>query len=153
MSRPDTFPWKEFHRTIRANIATHGRHLIGVFPTKDSLDSDEFTYTIGNKFANIPDLIVDSIHPSIATLCNMVSDILILQKPPIVNGMIVSIGGQFGLKLAEVGEFCRDRIMVQAGQFYGNDNYKAMQIILPDKSGRYPGDEGCEPPYSLQTIY
>jgi Domain of unknown function (DUF4262) len=38
-------------------------------------------------------------------------------------------------------------ITIQAGQFYGTEEYPVQQVLIPDPDGRFPGDPNCQPPY------
>lgn len=38
-------------------------------------------------------------------------------------------------------------------EFYRSNNSKVLYMLLPDPNNKFPGEEGCEFPYSQQKIY
>lgn len=44
----------------------------------------------------------------------------------------------------------RRNYTIQAGQFYGHEDYEVQQILFPDRSGRYLDDPRCD--YRLPVL-
>jgi hypothetical protein len=40
----------------------------------------------------------------------------------------------------------------QASNFHRTQHYRVMQVLICDKSGRYPGEEGCDEPFAGQPV-
>ena len=68
------------------------------------------------------------------------------------DGQLVRIPGGFPFKLIRAGNIARTEYAVQAGEHFGHDDYTIMQVLLPDKKGRFPGDDGCREPYSQVPV-
>lgn len=81
--------------------------------------------------------------------------IVLMLKPEVICGIL----NTFGL-LVQSGKIFKDgdsvseiinKYDVRLKEFEETGR-KVLRIILPDEQNRFPGDEGCEAPYSLQTL-
>jgi hypothetical protein len=66
---------------------------------------------------------------------------------------LVEIGGKFPPKIIDASSFVKQFYTIQAGQFYGTEDYSVQQVVFSDKSGKYPGDPDCEEPYASIPVF
>ncbi len=52
------------------------------------------------------------------------------------------------VKLVVASGIARDEYTVQAGVHFGHEKYAVMQVVVPDPAGRFPGEPGCDAPWS-----
>jgi Domain of unknown function (DUF4262) len=133
---------------IFADIERNGRHIIGVVACLGTDDQDlPFAYTIGNAYGlYLPELLV--IGPRSAfPILNELSEMMIERDAAFTDGELVSLGGRFPVRVITASQEARENYTVQAGVFYGHDNYSLMQVVLPDGEGRFPGDPRCAAPW------
>lgn len=137
--------FEELNQRNTQMIQSHGRAVIGVF------DSG-FSYTIGNTLKGVPELImiggIDVRH--MALILNYVSDHLIEKGVP--DDGIVDIGGQFPMKVIKASHRAQDEFMFQASRYHGTEDYDVLQVIVPDKTGKYQGDEGFDRYYETVLL-
>ena len=136
------------------HIKRFGRTVIGVFD--DGSGEVPFMYTIGNchKGGTMPELLLVGICTEQGRdLLNVASDVQNQRERAIEDGELVSIGGQFPLKAIDVSNaHVRDEYTIQAGQYYGDEGYPVIQLLMCDKEGRFPGEPKCARPYSGQPL-
>lgn len=138
------------------NIRRTGRTLVGVFPDAASTDplNDAFVYSIGNSLVDLPELLIvgmcDGSYP-----INRLSEIMIARGRKFDDGEVVSLGeGAVPVCVVDAVEEVKERYTFQATQFLdGNDNYQVMQVVIPDKDGRFPWQAECAPPYRNVKVY
>lgn len=133
--------WREH---IEKMIKDHGRIIIGVFGDEEE---PPFQYTIGNHDKSLPELVLigssDDTH-----ILNAMSDIMIGRKGPFRDNELVSLGGQYPLKVIKAHQVAKDEYTFQATNYYGHNDYVVMQVLLCDHNGYFPGDAQCAKPYS-----
>jgi hypothetical protein len=56
------------------------------------------------------------------------------------------------MKLINANASAREEYTIQAGEHFGHDEYKVMQVLIPDEDGRFPGEDGCEEPYASVPV-
>jgi hypothetical protein len=116
---------RAFSRKFYAGTAEHikrsGRSIMQVF-VPEGEEGWPFSYTIGNHLRELPELL--AIGTSQGGFLNDLS-----QK-------MVDAGKPF-----EDGQF-------QVGEYFGHQNYSVMQVLIPDREGKFPGEDGCQPPWS-----
>lgn len=145
-----------FRRTMADNIRRSGRTLLGVFPSEDSDDplNDAFTYSVGNSLVGLPELLVVGIFDGMQWPLNELSRLMIERGRKFDDGEMVSLGeGALPLCLVDASEEVKERYTVQATSFFGEENYQVMQVVLPDKDGRFPWQAECAPPYRGVKVY
>ncbi len=131
---------------VQDNIDRSGQHIFAVFP--DDTDPG-FLYTIGNANHGLPELLVvgdfapHSIVPVLNEIGRRMRD---TGKPPAGD---ISLGGKFSIRARIASDEAKARFTIQAGQYLGHENYAVVQLLLPDPSGRYPGDASCDPRYDV----
>ena len=146
-----------FVRKMQDNITNSGRTLFGVFPDEDSADplNDAFTYSVGNGLAGLPELLVVGLFDGMQWPLNELSRLMVERGRKFDDGELVSLGeGALPVCLVDAGEEVKERYTVQATNFFeGERNYQVMQVVLPDKDGRFPWQPGCAAPYSKVNVY
>ena len=112
-----------------------------------------FAYTIGNYEAGLPELLL--IGNSGATrgrILNILGDIQRKRRTPFEVGERVDFTAKLPARIIDGGQRALDDYVVQACVYYGRWDIPVRQVLLPDQNGIYPGEVGCEPPYSLQPL-
>ena len=135
------------YETIDEHIRAGGRHLMGVFGG----EGPAFTYTIGHHLKGQPELLLVGPAPNyVAGLLNHIGDSpdLMAQVAACRGGELLDAGGKFPLKMLRVGPQAKAEYTVQATRFYGHADYDVVQLVAPDKQGRFPGEADCEAPWS-----
>ena len=133
--------------SIAINIMAHGQHLMMVG------GNPPFIYTIGNHLHNLPELLVIGCPMSMGHVVNLLCDRMRTQGTPFDNGGLVDIGGKVPLKIINAHPVVKDEYTIQAGQYFGTEDYAVQQILIPDLEGRYPGEAGCAKPYRLIPVF
>lgn len=137
---------------IERGIATHGQQLVGVAPAEDDPPGTPvYGYTIGNHAYGLPELLVLGMPCSGLGVLNILSTILRKQERAFRNGELVDLGGKLPIKVVEASPRAKSDYTIQAGQFWGTEDYRVQQVLVPDQQGRFPDEVGCAEPYaSLQ---
>jgi Domain of unknown function (DUF4262) len=139
----------EFDRETFRHIAQYGRSIIGV---SGCGGEPPFSYTIGNHLKNLPELLI--IGSSEAFYLNHLSRLMITRRRSFDDGELIQLL-PLSLPLALVRVDDRivwDEYTVQAGVYFGDNDYAVMQAVRSDKQGRFPDQSGCDPPWSLFPI-
>ena len=55
---------------------------------------------------------------------------------------------KYRIKIINATHEAHENYTIQAGVYFGTQNYKVQQIILSDEEGRLPGEVGCAPGYA-----
>jgi Domain of unknown function (DUF4262) len=142
--------WNRFREGTAGHIERNGRSIIRVFTT-DEDDGFPFAYTVGNHIRKLPELLV--IGTSRAPFLNDLSQMMIDIGRPFLNGQLVRIGiARLMVKLVRASDAAREEYTVQAGEYFGHQNYEVMQVVLPDRTGKFPDEPGCQPPWSTFPV-
>ena len=142
----------EFRRRTTEHIERAGRTVVGVFPTEDD-PGVPFAYTIGNHLKGLPELLVIGVAVAGAGFLNVLSHRMIAAGHGFKDGETIRIlGGKMPVKLIRAGAAAREEYTVQAGAHFGHDEYEVMQVLIPDKQGRFPGEDGCDEPYASVPV-
>ena len=140
----------EIRRRTAAHIERAGRTVVGVFPTEED-PGVPFAYTIGNHLKGLPELLV--IRTTEAGFLNTLSHLMIAAGHGFEDGETVRmLGSKASVKLIHANAAAREEYTIQAGEHFGHQNYSVMQVLISDKKGRFPGDEGCEEPYASVPV-
>ena len=133
---------------IERAIANYGRRLMGVLGDAGNLS---FTYTIGNQIHGLPELLVIGTHEGY--LLNVLSEQMLERGCPFTDGELVkSPNGKTSVKIVNAGARAREEYTIQAGRFFGTENYAVQQVLLPDPAGQFPGERGCQKPFSTIPV-
>ena len=139
-------------RKTRDLIKKHGRSVIGVFGE----GAMPFAYTIGNHARGMPEIVLVGLCDENAMgLLNLASEIQNRRGRPLGDGEVVSLGegAKFAVKFIDASNtHTRDEYTIQAGQYWGRQDYAVRQLLMPDKLGRFPDDPACARPYSDQPL-
>lgn len=121
---------------IATTIAQYGHQLISVFATPDD-PGPPFTYTIGLSQKYGTELIIFGLRPEFAARAlNTIAERL--KTETIEAGAQMDIDFTFPLMFKIADERARGYVC-QADQYYERD-VPVLQVVLPDKNGKYPGD-------------
>jgi Domain of unknown function (DUF4262) len=138
------------YERMAGNIQKFGQSIIGTegcFNGKNMA----FSYTIGLQSRGFPELLMVGFKAQVAAgVLNSLAKIQDERGKPFLDGEEVSTGGLYPVKMLGCGKKARELCTIQAGQFYGNENYGVMLVLVPDSKGTFPTDPGCAYPYSLQ---
>ena len=140
----------QLFQQIAQTIAQHKRQVVGVIGDKKT---PAFAYTIGNQERNLPELLLIGNFDGgmVAAVLDKLSDKLLEQGKPFDNGELVSLGGKDNVAVWDA-TYDALRYTYQAGQFYGNEDYKVQQVVIPDRKGRYPEDPLCHKNWKVPVL-
>lgn len=142
---------EEFYHSIHQTILDCGQQVIGVCGNHGG---PPYAYTIGNHFAQRPELLVMGLGGEAGQwLLNEVAARMNAQGKPFEHGTILHFGGEFGVKIIDASDFVKEEYTVQAGQFFSTEDYRVQQVVIPDKAGKFPGEEGCAEPYASFPVF
>jgi Domain of unknown function (DUF4262) len=134
-------------------IRDAGRAVIGVFPEDDDVNS-AFCYSIGNAIRGLPELlIVGMFDQGGVSLINLLSEKMIQRGDKFDSGEMIDLGGAVPVCAIDATDEVKDIYTIQATNYYGNGDYAVMQMVLPDKHGRFPWDADCAAPYGKIRVY
>jgi hypothetical protein len=140
--------WDKFYKSVTETINRVGRIIIGV-PGDE--DGPGFSYTIGNHLKGVPELLV--VGHSHADFLNGLSVLMCATGKAFEDGKTINMGGRTPVKVIRANAAVRDEYTVQAGEYFGHQDYAVMQVLIPDKHGRFPGEDGCEEPYASVPVF
>ena len=136
--------FRKFHARTASDIAQHGRSIICVGAGDDE---PPFVYTIGNASRSMPELL--AIGTMRGGFLNDLSQMMIDADAAFEDGQIVLIpDADLPVKIIRANKTAHTEYTVQAGQHFGHENYAVMQVLIPDPSGKFPDEAGCQPPFS-----
>jgi hypothetical protein len=144
-----------YYEAIKKNIAEHGRHCQAVMGDEDN---QPFVYTIGNHDKGLPELLlIGSCDGSIGHILNNLSEQMIERGAAFSDGERVGFmprfDGQVLMKAIRADPKVKDLYTVQAGQHYGHEDYGVMQVVAPDPTGKFPGEEGMTTGWADVPVY
>lgn len=134
---------------IEANIKAAGQHIYGIFDPEQKQDS--FAYTVGNASQGFPELLIIGNFPSriMMMILNAVGTHMRNAAAPIEEGML-DIDWTFPFKIRKAGDRAKADFTIQAGQYLGHEDYEVLQVMICDKNGKYPGDEGITEGFDVE---
>lgn len=118
--------------------------VIGVFTNEEDRDETphHFAYSIGlSKKFEKPEILVVGLPPNLGhQLIN--NAVEVMKKQP--GGTLVPgqrykdvIGNDLDVIFIECYEEVKDKYTIQAGEFYGHQNYSVLQMVWPDKHNKF----------------
>lgn len=138
--------WARVQGQIALNVARFGQHLQFVF---GSDDEPEFCYTIGNRLRGMPEFLIVGNYgqETAAGALNMTAMLLHAEGKTGQGEGSIDLGGDFPARLHDCRdmELVRGKYTCQAGNFYGDERYDVVQLLLWDDRGRYGNDPACHP--------
>lgn len=137
--------WAAWQARLTTMIAQYGQTLIGVFNTPEDGPGPGFTYTIGLTPHSGFEIIVFGLPYEIAAhfLNLMGEQIRAGKKYPI--GQPIAELANLPLMLVQTDERVHGYVC-QADRYYGKE-VVALQLVLPDRSGNFPGQSGYDEEY------
>jgi Domain of unknown function (DUF4262) len=149
--------WEEVSRGIEQN----GRFIIQVFPRAESGSkydpiNDSFAYTIGNWTPRgLPELLLVgvSLGGHLAGVLNDLSEKMIARECAFADGELVNLGGKCPVCIIEASDSVKEKYTIQATTYQFGLNYRVMQVVAPDRNGRFPWEEGCQEPYKSVIVH
>ena len=141
---------RRLHDDIDGDVKRDGRSVMCIGGEEDS---PPFCYTIGNALVGLPELLmIGSIKEQDANLLNRLSLKMLERHAAFDDGELVDAGTVLPLKVINADKRAHDEYTIQAGQHLGHENYVVQQVLIPDKSGRYPDDPECAAPYAAMPV-
>lgn len=129
---------------ITENIQRHKRHLAWHMCTDPN-----FSFSIGNHIRGLPELIMLGNLPAdiIMMTLNLVSE---KQEAEGAKEGVLDIGFTLPVKV----RFANNPfdLMTEAIEWLGTKDFRVMQVLIPDKQGKYADEEGCEAPYNVRLL-
>lgn len=139
---------KLMHDRAAADIEKFGWHMMGVFPTTEDTNPIKtyFCYTVGlHKTYGQPEIAVFGLRPEIAhATIRRVIDLLVEGQHFVHGTRTADIAQGYDTVFRAVNNDHHEYPFRAAGAYYGNYDFPAVQMVLPDKENRFPWDEGCE---------
>lgn len=141
---PDGF--NAYEKTLVGKVREHGwfANHVGAGDATPA-----FSYTIGFALLGHPEIIVFSL-PS-GTAHGLFGDLY----GRVAGGGAWPVGRRFGdlfrgadALLAPVDPALAARHMLSARWFYGRDDFPCLQLVWPDRKGRFPWEAGAEPEFA-----
>jgi hypothetical protein len=87
-----------------------------------------------------------------ADALNDLSQKMIERHAAFNDGELVKLGGKFPVKIVNADQRAQRDYTIQAGEHLGHEAYAVQQVLIPDRSGRYPSDPECAAPYSAVPV-
>jgi Domain of unknown function (DUF4262) len=143
----ELFDRPSFYEGIEGEIQRHGRSVICV---GSEPESPAFAYTIGNQATGLPELLI--IGTPLGALLNELSQKMAQRGCAFADGECVNLGGKFPVKIVNADQRAPESYTIQAGEFFGNDDYAVQQVLAPDRNGRFPDEPDRQPPYSTIPV-
>ena len=110
-------------------------------------------YTVGNHALGLPELLIVGTNKSVlAGVLNCLSEIQRDRKKAFEHDELVSVGGQFPLRIVDTGDLGHRKYAYFARIYYNSETVEVRQVLLPDTQGRWPDTPGCDAPYREQPI-
>jgi hypothetical protein len=138
---------------IAADIRRVGHSVMGILPLKDDPNRHiPFFYTVGRHSKHLPELLL------VAKLSgeqgmDIANAVAALQGTSgFMQGQLVPLGGKYPVLIIDaVDPAVKEEYTRCVHAFYGVDDYRVQQIILPDREGRFPPE--CDAPYNAQPLF
>lgn len=146
-SIPSKAAYQTYNNDVKNLIQEFGWMVQMVAPTIDDTGAP-FAYTVGlSKTFNHPELIIVGVSPDIGGAILNIAGARIKQGEnfklePDQNVRLVSelFGGKYVAAIKSVTQCAKLSYLCQAVRLYGEGGFDALQIVMPDKSGKFPWD-------------
>lgn len=131
----------DIKNVIARNIARSGQHL---FAIGGGNGSEPFFYTIGNHEKGLPELLViGKFSPDVmGAMLNHMCDQQRKLGKAFPEGSL-DIDWTYPVKMRTCGERAKQEYTIQAGRYYGTEDYAVMQVMLCDRNGQYQDGDNC----------
>lgn len=135
--------WKKIYADIEANIEKHGLTVIGVFADPVGM-KPTFSYSIGLTDRGWPEMIMVGLHAPYAK--GFINALARRPEPPKIGEQIDDLA-DLPIRIGAVSEEAIKAYMVQSTarqERTDGPRPTAVQVIYPDKDGRFPGEPGYD---------
>lgn len=135
----------EHEEFIRRSVEDPG-WAIQLIPAGDKDDEPPFAYTVGlHRSFGHPELIILGLdHSVMGRLLNICGDRIKAGETLPVDMPILGIIGQYAVKLRPVRRRASYKEHLgYAIWFYDGHEFPVLQLVWPDKNGRFPGEKGA----------
>lgn len=131
----------EMRAHIAANIKNHGQHLVCVHATHDSSgDFVPFVYTIGNHEHGLPELLLLGDNDDVyCQIINILGEEQRRRGKAFLAGELVDFSAKYPALIGDGGRRGREEYAVQAGVYYGVEDFQLRQVFLSDNHGFHHG--------------
>jgi hypothetical protein len=131
------------HSVVKPKIVEHGWLVQGVFPTDAHAEAPGFCYTVGMTPAGLPELLLvgmpyDLAHPILTAAVKRHTD------DEITVGAEVDLGFSVNFRFAAVADATTAKLATVARAAFPEQTVRAIQILFPDRNGRWPDDPASE---------
>jgi hypothetical protein len=146
--------WVRIRAQIEDSIMRAQQSVQIVYPTEfDPPDTEAFMYTIGNYAHGLPELLLlGTEHFAFAGFLNQLGHMQRERGTAFADEELVSLGGQFPLRIVDAGEIGRTKYATLVRKYYETEDFEVRQVLLCDLQGRWPDTPGCDLPYANQPI-
>lgn len=127
------------------NVRVHGWHATGVFPTaSDPAEVVPFTYTAGFRTTwGHPDIIISALPADVAyRLLAVVAERIEAGDRFAAGDTAERIVQNYPVRFGPVGDPQRLERMTLTAAIYDRFDFDALQLMWPDKNGRFPDEDG-----------
>lgn len=140
---------QDFYEGITEAIEIYGRRVIGVPYDKGGV----FAYTIGNKTKDLPEFVIVK-WGSIEIQCMVLNALSekIAKGEEAFDGAVIDIDFNYPVKIRKASEAAKHELTVQAGEYFGTQEYQLYQVLLPDVEGIFPGEEGFNEKFAVEFV-
>ena len=133
---------KEYHEKVEAAMKEYGYHSTFVFG--DSTPS--FCYSTGiYKSFGIPEIFISALPQNLSheLIANYVSEFKDNGSIPL-DKRLEDLTDRFSVYLIEVSKDMLTDYVLSSIRFYGDEEFKYVQLVYPDTNGRFPNDAGYD---------
>ena len=138
----------EIQQDIAENIAKYGWHFMAVYsPADDSEPLAPFGYSIGMAEHGLPEFIIFGLDTNVAhsLISSAIREMRDDLKAAPADGSVTNELATVPMVYRDVpAEDAAKEHTVQAEVRYGRA-VPVVQIVWPDRNGKFPWDSGCEP--------
>jgi hypothetical protein len=142
---------EKFAERIEGDIKRAVPHIVAVMGDGAHLP---FAYTIGNTSKDLPELLMIGYHDAgaIGSVLGKLSDAMIEREHAFADGETVNLGGKYPVKIIDANATAQDKYTIQAGRFYGHEDYDVQQVLVSDRRGRFPDDAQCDAHFQVPVL-
>ncbi len=142
---------KQYHEKVDSNIRTYGYHSTFVFAGK----SPSFCYSTGiYKNFGMPEIFISSLPQNLSNeLIAAYAQKFKGSTSIPLNTKIDDLTDRFPVCLIEASIDKLAEYVLSSKRFYGNEDYKYLQLIYPDTKGRFPNDVGYEYDQEIMGVF
>jgi hypothetical protein len=124
---------------IKHNIEEHGLSVIAVGGSPA-----DFAYSVGLREIYGIELVMEG--APLEVMHRLINDIARaafdqkwqLAKPSVIQGLLAN---NFRMALVPTLDSVKSDMTIQAGQYYGDENYDVMQVVFPDVANLFPWED------------